>query len=117
MKIIFTHSSSLSWKEDIYKVLNNISTDFGYDIFLPQDNKEEIITKDLIKSCDLVIAEVSFPSTGQGIELGWADCFGTPVVYFCKKDYKYSNSIKNITNKVLEYENVKDLKEQLLNIL
>lgn len=38
------------------------------------------MTKDIIKTCDLMIAEVSLPATGLGIELGWAKAFKVPIL-------------------------------------
>jgi len=46
----------------------------NHEIILPHD-KRNLISKDIIKKCNLFIAEVSFPSTGLGIELGWANIF------------------------------------------
>lgn len=37
-----------------------------------------------LKSCDLVIAEVTRPSLGVGYELGWAVALGKPVLCLCR---------------------------------
>ncbi len=39
-----------------------------------------------LKSCDLVIAEVSTPSLGVGYELGWAIALGKPVLCLHRAD-------------------------------
>ena len=66
-------------------------------------------SKKYLKNCDLVIAEVSKPSTGLGIELGWADSYNLPVVCIYKKGSKLSNSLKTVTQKFMEYSNSQEL--------
>lgn len=66
-------------------------------------------TKDIIASYDLVIAEVSLPSTGQGIELGWASSANTPILCIYKKSAEVSSALKFITNEFIEYENSEDM--------
>ncbi len=73
----------------------------------------EKITKALIKNADLVFAEVSYPSTGQGIELGWADMMGKKVVYFYKSGTKPSGALKNLTDNFIEYKDGGDLVAKL----
>ena len=41
---------------------------------------ESATSKEVIRTSDLVIADISYPSTGVGIELGWADCFNIRVI-------------------------------------
>lgn len=71
MKIFVAHSSMFDFINKLYIPLWGSRLNTLHDIFLPQENGHEEVTKELIKSCDLVIAEVSMPSTGAGIELGW----------------------------------------------
>ena len=60
-----------------------------------------------------MIAEVSYPATGMGIELGWAYDDNVPIYCLFQKNMKVSNSLKSITKNIIEYENEKDL----LNII
>ncbi|HBG81407.1 TPA: hypothetical protein DDW69_01055 [candidate division CPR2 bacterium] len=79
-----------------------------HQFFFPHD-APTVNTRDIIKGTDLVIAEVSYPATGQGIELGWANAFNIPIVCFYKKDSKISNSLKFIADNFIEYLDAKDL--------
>ena len=65
---------------------------------------------------DIIIAEVSYPSTGQGIELGWADVFKIPIICIYKEGYKYSGSINKLTEKFIVYKNSQDLIKKLERI-
>lgn len=74
-------------------------------------------TKEIVENYDLVIAEVSLPTTGLGIELGWADYSNTPILCIYEKGSKFSSSLKFITNNFIEYDNSKDLIEKINNFL
>jgi len=84
------------------------------EVFLPQEkDKPEQITKERIEHCDLVIAEVSYPSTGQGIELGWADIYSRPIICVYQEKSVISHSLVFITNKFITYKTAEDLISQL----
>ncbi len=67
----------------------------------------------MIKGCDAVVAEVSAPSLGAGIEMGWADAFGVPVIVMSEKGSRVSFSIDNVVTQRFEYENPDDMLEKL----
>lgn len=113
MKIFITHSCNFDFQNELYKPIRNSAFNKRAEIYLPQEKGPEQVTKDLIKSCDYVVAEVSYPSTGQGIELGWANVFNVPIVCVYKKGSKLSNSLKFITDNFFEYET----SDQLIQIL
>jgi hypothetical protein len=46
----------------------------------PDDRSIHNRDMDWLKSCDLIVAEVSLPSLGVGYELGWAAASGKPVL-------------------------------------
>jgi nucleoside 2-deoxyribosyltransferase len=116
MKIYVSHSRNYDYENELYLPLRNSELNSQHKFILPHENSTEpFSTKELFQShgCDLVIAEVSFPATGQGIELGWANLLGIPVICISKKDSKISGSLKVITDKFVEYENTNDLFEIL----
>jgi hypothetical protein len=117
MKIIFTHSSGFDFKENLYKPIRNSVLNSEHNFLLPQEKGEEGVTKELIQNADLVFAEVSYPSTGQGIELGWANIFNTPIVCFHMEDRKPSNSIKYVTKDLVSYKDENDLIYKLGEVL
>ena len=92
--------------------------DSQYAIFLPHENPEETFkSKEIIKECDIVFAEVSFPATGMGIELGWSDGFAKPIVCLYRKGAKISRSLRFITNDFIEYDDSDDLIRKVLLFL
>lgn len=73
----------------------------------------------VITQCDLFIGEVSSPSMGVGMEFQMAQEKNIPCIALCKKGVELSTMIVGIpcTKKVVYYENLADLSEQLEEIL
>jgi hypothetical protein len=118
MKIFITHSSNYNFKEELYLPLRNSELNKKHEIFLPQEKGYEEITKDIIKNSDLIIAEVSYPSTGQGIELGWADIYNIPIVCIYKKERGLSSkSLNKITKDFILYNDSGDMIDKLQKYL
>lgn len=72
-------------------------------IFPEKDNEEIQKTKDDIQSSDLVLVEVSIASTGSGIELGWANAAGVPIMAFHQGGAEPSPAIKFATQDIHVY--------------
>lgn len=114
MNIYVSHSSSYDYINKIYNPIIKSELSKTNTFFLPHEDKNKIVnTKDIIASYDLVIAEVSLPTTGQGIELGWASYAKTPILCIYKKGSKISSSLKFITTDFIEYENAEDMIEKI----
>ncbi len=56
-----------------------------------------------------MIAEVSFPSTGLGIELGWASEAQCPILCISKQGSKVTSSLQFVCKNFIEYSNSKDM--------
>lgn len=110
MKIYFSHSKQIDFKV-LYKAIRESEADARHEIIFPHEKNSDpsdFITKDVIKECDLVVAEVSFPATGQGIELGWADSFDKKIICLYKKGSKLSSSLRVVSNEFLEYDSIEE---------
>ena len=118
MKIYISHSSKYDYTNRIYNPIKKSDLSKSNTFFLPHEDKNKIInTKEIISNCDLVIAEVSMPATGQGIELGWADYAKTPILCIYEKGAKISSSLKFITNHFIEYEDINDMISKISNFI
>lgn len=106
MKIYVSHSTSFDFKKELYEPLRNLETDEIKFTFPHEASSDQFPTKQMLQDnkFELIIAECSFSSTGQGIELGWADSFGTPIVCILKTGSKYSGSLHTVSNHILEYD-------------
>lgn len=117
MKIYFGHSKDFDFKNELYKPIRESVLNSEHEILFPHETDEFFNSKDRIKNSDLMIAEVSYPATGLGIELGWAEMLKTPVLCVYKKGYKISGSLKVVTKDFIEYKNVEDLVEKIAKFI
>ncbi len=109
MKIYFGHSKGFDFKNELYKPIRESILNSEHKILFPHETNEFFNSKDSIKNYDLMIAEVTFPATGLGIKLGWAEMLGTPILCVSKKGCKISGSLKVVTKDFIEYSDTKDL--------
>lgn len=109
-KIYVGHSSSFNFRKELYDPLIRSSFYDKYKFILPYGHRDKPIdTKDVIKNCDCMIAEVSFPSTGLGIEIGWANVFERPMLCIHREGMKVSSSLKYVTDNIAQYKDSEDL--------
>ena len=69
----------------------------------------EIDSHQTLKIVDLLIAEVTTPATGLGIEIGLASVYGKRILCIYKRWAQISNSLKSVTKEFIEYENPEDI--------
>lgn len=121
MTIYVSHSRNFDFENELYVPLGNSSLAEDHRFIFPHENgnAEGFDAKELFsgKKCDLVLAEVSYPATGQGIELGWADALGIRVICVFKKGCKISNSLQRITNDFIEYSDSSDMIKKLQELI
>ncbi len=113
MKIFIAHSSNFDFKNKLYVPLRASALNSEHEILLPQEGPIEEITRDMINNCGAVVADVSAPSLGAGIEIGWADAAHVPVIAMYEKDAHPSFSIDNAVTDRFEYESSDDMLEKL----
>lgn len=113
MKVFVSHSNNFDFTNELYVPLRNSELNKTHEIFLPHEHGKIVETKEIIKNSDIILAEVSYPSTGQGIELGWANVFNIPIICFSKKGTKISGSLLYLTNTFFEYETSEDMIEKI----
>ncbi|AHB42196.1 hypothetical protein RAAC3_TM7C00001G0338 [Candidatus Saccharibacteria bacterium RAAC3_TM7_1] len=113
MKLYLSHASNFDYQTELYKPLK--AAFMGkYEIYFPHDVENNgQNSKDIIATCDLVIAEVSRPSTGQGIELGWANAAGVPIICFHQENMKPSGAVKYVAKAMFSYTTTDSLVNEL----
>lgn len=116
LDIYVSHSTTgFDYKNGLYVPLRRSSINENHQLFLPHENSDaQFDSKDVIKSmADLVIAESSFSKIGVGIELGWADAFGVPIICIYRKNSEPSRSLTVITDRFIEYGSREDMVSKL----
>lgn len=118
MRIFVSHASIFDFREELYRPLRNSRLDSHHEIFLPQEKGYEEITMSMIKKADLLIAEVTYPSIGMGIEMGWAYLFRVPVICVYREEKgPASQSVKKITDNCFSYKNSEEMIEKIENYI
>lgn len=115
-RIYISHSKNYAFGEHLYKPIIESHLRDELDIILPYEVEGKVKnSKDIIAAVDMVIAEVSYPSTGQGIELGWADMLGKQIVGFYREGTQPSEGVKIIVPQLLSYKDDKEITEIIRN--
>ncbi len=115
MRIYVSHSRSFDYQNELYGPLLNSPLATEHQLILPFLNGggQSPDTKAVLQSVNLVVAEVTFSYTAQGIELGWADMLGKPILCYYRQGYPASANIAMITNHIYPYKDPADLILQL----
>ena len=112
MKIVYvSYSSDFRLKKELCGLLKKIPR---VSFVFPDESQN---SKNIIKGSVLLIAEISKSSSGVGIEIGWADSFGVPVIFIHKKGSKNSSSLRLISSKFIEYNKIEDIQAPLESYL
>ncbi|RJQ15618.1 hypothetical protein C4573_05670 [Candidatus Woesearchaeota archaeon] len=102
--------------------IEKIAKDNKLDAFVFQigGSPKEIFTRDYkqLKSCNLLIAEVSETSHGVGIEIGMSYCLGLKRILLHEKGTLVSKLVQGMPETtVIEYEDLPDLRKKLSTAL
>ena len=108
-------------KERGYEILTEWVVDNILDIEKGA-TPEEVFERDVEKldECDVLVADVSYPSLGVGFEIAYTLLKGKPVIAFCREDRLEKTSalirgIKWSNFKLIVYRDVRELLEVLGN--
>lgn len=114
MKIYVCHSSSFNYEQELYGPIKRSELYTKHIFIFPHETASNTLnSQKAISTCDLVISECSYPSTGMGIELGWANKDNKRILCIYKKGSNISKSLKTISGDFIEYTDAVDLIEKL----
>ena len=89
-------------------------------VFIVGGTPKEIFERDYeqIKSCDLIIAEVSEPSHGVGIEIGFSYTLGLKRVLLIEEGKSLTKLAQGMPDTiVIQYRGVEDMREKLESVI
>ena len=117
-------------KEDslkIYEILSAELSKYTNKIYSPlklfkfKGTNEEMYKRvmTLLKETDLVIAEMSSPSTGQGMELQEAVRLDIPIIIIAKKGSRISSTVLGCgkIKEVFFYDSIDEIKDNFVDII
>ncbi len=114
MNIYISHAGNYDYESELYKPIKDSELSAVHHFFLPHEPENiDVDAKHELKQTDILVAEVSYPSTGQGIELGQANVAGVPIICFHKTGTRPSSSLRFVTDKVIEYNDTDDFLAKL----
>jgi len=114
MKIYIGHSRDFNYKKELYEPIRNSDRLREFEVILPHDNGAiGQHSREFYNDIDLFIAEVSYPSIGLGIELGWANDSNVPIICISRKGNKISSSLKTVSDNFLKYESADELVDKI----
>ena len=117
MEIYVAHSNSFDFKSELYAPLRNSELNTKHHLFLPHETDVFINTREIIRKCDVVIAEVSYPATGMGMELGWANDANKRIICIHKTGSKISSSLKVVSDTFVEYSTISEITTKLSEVI
>lgn len=110
-RIYLAHSRDFDFQNDYYKPIQTKLSE--HEVHVPHmPNAPYVDSRVLLPTCSLMIAEVSYPSTGLGMELIWAnDVYKIPVLCIHKKNCSPSSSVKGVfpQENIISYDNNEDM--------
>lgn len=114
MNIYVGHAKHLNYREELYPSLKKVGEKTGVTFVLPHDLSDEPFpSKDVLPTCDLMVADVSLPALGLGIEIGWANMMEIPILFIHQSDSEFSRSIQEVSTAILSYKDGDDLQKLL----
>lgn len=117
MKIYLAHSTHFPFQEKLYQPIKNSILAREHEFYFPHEHEVTEVTRELIKDCDLVIADVSVPSHGVGIEMGWADTAQVPIMSMAEEGSSVSAAVAVVAKQHFSYQSSEDMLEQLTKLL
>lgn len=117
-RVYVGHSSSFDFKGELYAVLRDSSLSERFTFVFPHETSSgPVQTQKILPSCSFMLAEASYPSTGLGIELGFAFALGVPIIFLVRKGSSVSSSLKVVSDIFVFYEGKADLCDALSSVL
>lgn len=108
--------SSIVYAIEQCLLLNNIQSFVfvdQYNFALEDEKKMMAQAMSDIKSCDILIAEVTKKGIGIGIEVGYAKAMGKPVFYLRDAEAEHSTTVSGISDYRVIYVDENDLVAKL----
>lgn len=112
--IYIAHLKQSNYVEELYEPLKNslLAKKFNF-IFPNEDVDTTIDSREAIKSCKYMIAEVSQPSIKLGMDIEYARNNGVEVICIFKRGYNPASCLKQASKVFIQYEHSDDFVKKL----
>lgn len=114
MKIYISHSNKFNYFDELYIPLLNSKIKEENELIFPHSKElENVDTKEILASCDVLIAEISNPAIGVGIEIGRAEACNLKIICLLKNGVKCNSSVKRVADNIIKYNNIQEMINKL----
>ena len=120
MRIYVAHTKFDGFFDKLYKPLMTSELHRWHSLIFPHELSSVSFDSRAMffgRDCHLVIAEVTHRSTSLGIELGWANALGMPIICVHLLRTLSSSSLGAISKDIIEYTWPETLIEKLLPVV
>ena len=119
--IYVAHLRAFDYLHELYLPLKESSLSQSYAFILPHEHSDTPYpSKKLFEEKSdrlIIVAEVSYPSTGLGMELGLAIACRIPIIAISRKDVAISRSVLQYATAHIIYTQPAELPGLLLDVL
>lgn len=118
--VMTASSDSIEIYEKLVKIFKNINDNVSSPLdtmkFKGNDFERYNRAMELLQNTSIIVAEMSIPSTGQGMELQEAIRLNIPIIVIAKNGSKVSGLVKGSgkVKSILYYDNIEDIEEELI---
>ncbi len=110
MRIYIGHSTGFDYQKELYEPLKASELFKQHQILLPHEGESiSQNSKDFYATIDLFVAEVSYPSTGLGIELAWAADAQRKILCVHRANKQPSMALKTVCSDIRSYNDIEEL--------
>ncbi len=120
MRIYVAHTKFDGFFDKLYKPLMTSELHRWHSLIFPHELSSVSFDSRAMffgRDCHLVIAEVTHRSTSLGIELGWANALGVPIICVHVLGTRSSSSLDAISKDIIAYTGPDTLIAQLLPLV
>lgn len=112
MRIYIGHSAGFDYKKELYEPLKASKLFQQHEIILPHETDSTAQNeRDFYATLDLFVAEVSYPSTGLGIELAWVKDAERRILCVHRTNKIPSRALKTVCTDIRSYSDNEELVE------
>jgi hypothetical protein len=114
-QVYVAHAKDFDYRNELYLPLRESELNERYKIVLPHEHSDALFSsKEFFRDwCNIFVVEATIPKLGVGIEIGWADSYGLPIIGMHRRGSKFSGSLRPMCKSVFDYESSAEMIDKL----
>lgn len=123
-QIYFTHARTAkpwdhtwTYSNDLYTPIKKSELFGNYDFQLPHEHGDDYNSREAIRRSRALVADVTYPDLGVGIEIGWAQSMDKPIIIVHEEGRSPLPFVKYASSKIYSYSGREDVAAKILEAL